>query len=200
MDTVLFFIAAIVIGLIIHKAMLWLDHRNPHTQRITIVSLAFCFAMAYIAEQYFGIADITGAYIAGIVLCSLEDAPYIERRVDISSYTLFAPVFFASIGLKTDISGLTPTILLFSACFVIVALLTKIIGCGLAAKLCRFSWPDSLKVGVGMMTRGEVALIVAQKGLGVGVVDSVFFTAVILLIVVSSIVTPLALKGLFSKG
>ena len=109
MDTVLFFIAAIVIGLIIHKAMLWLDHRNPHTQRITIVSLAFCFAMAYIAEQYFGIADITGAYIAGIVLCSLEDAPYIERRVDISSYTLFAPVFFASIGLKTDISGLTPT-------------------------------------------------------------------------------------------
>ena len=200
MDTVLFFIAAIVIGLIIHKAMLWLDHRNPHTQRITIVSLAFCFAMAYIAEQYFGIADITGAYIAGIVLCSLEDAPYIERRVDISSYTLFAPVFFASIGLKTDISGLTPTILLFSACFVVVALLTKIIGCGLAAKVCRFSWPDSLKVGVGMMTRGEVALIVAQKGLGVGVVDSVFFTAVILLIVVSSIVTPLALKGLFAKG
>ncbi len=191
MDTVLFFIAAIVIGLIIHKAMLWLDHRNPHTQRITIVSLAFCFAMAYIA---------TGAYIAGIVLCSIEDAPYIERRVDISSYTLFAPVFFASIGLKTDISGLTPTILLFSACFVIVALLTKIIGCGLAAKLCRFNWGDSLKVGVGMMTRGEVALIVAQKGLGVGVVDPVYFTAVILLIVVSSIVTPLALKGLFAKG
>ena len=180
MDTVLFFIAAIVIGLIIHKAMLWLDHRNPHTQRITIVSLAFCFAMAYIAEQYFGIADITGAYIAGIVLCSLEDAPYIERRV--------------------DISGLTPTILLFSACFVIVALLTKIIGCGLAAKLCRFSWGDSLKVGVGMMTRGEVALIVAQKGLGAGVVDPVYFTAVILLIVVSSIVTPLALKGLFAKA
>ena len=166
----------------------------------TIVSLAFCFAMAYIAEQYFGIADITGAYIAGIVLCSLEDASYIERRVDISSYTLFSPVFFASIGLKTDISGLTPTILLFSVCFVVVALITKIIGCGLAAKVCRFSWPDSLKVGVGMMTRGEVALIVAQKGLGVGVVDSVFFTAVILLIVASSIITPLVLKGLFAKG
>ena len=148
----------------------------------------------------FGIADITGAYIAGIVLCSLEDAPYIERRVDISGYMLFSPVFFVSIGLKTDISGLTPTILLFSACFVIVALLTKIIGCGLAAKLCRFSWGDSLKVGVGMMTRGEVALIVAQKGLWAGVVDPVYFTAVILLIVVSSIVTPLALKGLFAKA
>ncbi len=82
----------------------------------------------------------------------------------------------------------------------VVALITKIIGCGLAAKACRFNWSDSLKVGVGMMTRGEVALIVAQKGLGVGVVDSVFFTAVILLIVVSSIITPLVLKGLFAKG
>ena len=199
LDTVLFFIVAVVIGLVAHKAMLWLDHRNPHTQRITIVSMAFCFAMAYIAEQYFGIADITGAYIAGIVLCSMNDAPYVERRVDISNYTLFAPVFFASIGLKTDISGLTPAILLFSVCFVVVALVTKIIGCGLAAKLCRFSWGDSLKVGVGMMTRGEVALIVAQKGLEVGVVDPVYFTAVILLIVVSSVLTPLVLKVLFTK-
>ena len=82
----------------------------------------------------------------------------------------------------------------------LVALITKIIGCGLAAKICRFNWGDSLKVGVGMMTRGEVALIVAQKGLGAGVVDPVYFTAVILLIVVSSIVTPLALKGLFAKA
>ena len=199
LNTVLFFVAAIVIGVVCHRAMQWLDTRNPHTQRITIVSMAFCFAMAYIAEQYFGIADITGAYIAGIVLCSIQDAPYVERRVDISNYTLFAPVFFASIGLKTDISGLTAEILLFSICFVIIALITKIIGCGLAAKICRFSWGDSLKVGVGMMTRGEVALIVAQKGLEVGVVDPVYFTAVILLIVVSSVATPLVLKVLFTK-
>ena len=199
-NTVLFFATAIGVGLIAHFAMKWLDKRNPHTQRITIVSMAFCFAMAYIAEEYFGIADITGAYIAGIVLCSMDDASYVERRVDISNYVLFAPVFFASIGLKTDISGLTPQILLFSVCFVIMALITKVIGCGLAAKICRFSWADSLKVGVGMMTRGEVALIVAQKGLDIGVVDPVYFTAVILLIVVSSVATPLVLKVLFTKA
>lgn len=199
-NTVLFFATAIGVGLITHFAMKWLDKRNPHTQRITIVSMAFCFAMAYVAEEYFGIADITGAYIAGIVLCSMDDASYVERRVDISNYVLFAPVFFASIGLKTDISGLTPQILLFSVCFVIVALITKVIGCGLAAKVCRFSWADSLKVGVGMMTRGEVALIVAQKGLDIGVVDPVYFTAVILLIVVSSVATPLVLKVLFTKA
>ena len=199
-NTVLFFATAIGVGLIAHFAMKWLDKRNPHTQRITIVSMAFCFAMAYVAEEYFGIADITGAYIAGIVFCSMDDASYVERRVDISNYVLFAPVFFASIGLKTDISGLTPQILLFSVCFVIVALITKVIGCGLAAKICRFNWADSLKVGVGMMTRGEVALIVAQKGLDIGVVDPVYFTAVILLIVVSSVATPLVLKVLFTKA
>ena len=191
--------SAVGVGVVAHFAMTWLDKRNPHTQRITIVSMAFCFAMAYIAEEYFGIADITGAYIAGIVLCTMDDAPYVERRVDISNYIIFAPIFFASIGLKTDISGLTPEIFLFCVCFVIMALITKIIGCGLAAKLCRFNWGDSLKIGVGMMTRGEVALIVAQKGLDVGVVDSVYFTAVILLIVVSSVATPLVLKALFTK-
>ena len=160
----LFFVVAVIVGFVLYKAMTWLDNRNPYTQRITIASLGFCFAMAYIAEQYFGIADITGAYIAGIVLCNIHDAPYVERRVEISNYMMFAPVFFASIGLKTDISGLTPDILLFCVCFVIVALITKIIGCGLAAKICKFNWADSLKVGVGMMTRGEVALIVAIKG------------------------------------
>ena len=117
-NTLLFFATALGVGLVVHYAMKWLDQRNPHTQRITIVSMAFCFAMAYIAEEYFGIADITGAYIAGIVLCTMDDAPYVERRVDISNYVIFAPIFFASIGLKTDISGLTPEILLFCVCFV----------------------------------------------------------------------------------
>lgn len=74
-NTVLFFATAVGVGVVAHFAMTWLDKRNPHTQRITIVSMAFCFAMAYIAEEYFGIADITGAYIAGIVLCTMDDAP-----------------------------------------------------------------------------------------------------------------------------
>ena len=76
--------------------------------------------------------------------------------------------------------------------------MTKIIGCGLMAKICRFKNKDCIKIGVGMMTRGEVALIVAQKGLAAGLVDSVYFASVILLIVVSSIATPILLKSLFS--
>ncbi len=195
--SILFFVVAIISGFIVYKFFTWLDTRYEHTRRIPIASLCYCFLMAYLAETYFGIADITGAYVAGIVLCNLHDASYIERRVDISSYMIFAPLFFAGIGLKTSFKTMNPTLLLFSICFVIVALAAKIIGCGLISKALKFSTNDSLKIGIGMMTRGEVALIVAMKGLDVGLLTSDYFTAVILLILVSSIVTPIALKFLY---
>ncbi|MBO7333910.1 MAG: cation:proton antiporter, partial [Lachnospiraceae bacterium] len=123
----------------------------------------------------------------------------IAEKMDINSYMLFGPIFFASIGLKTDIGDLNMSILVFALAFVLVGLVSKIIGCGLMAKVCRYSWADSLKIGVGMMTRGEVALIVSQKGLSVGLISPVYFTAVILLIIVSSISTPIILKVLYSK-
>lgn len=199
LKTVIFFFIAIVGGMIFFKIFLILDHRYPHTRRIPIVSLAFCFGLSYVAEKYFGIADITGAYIAGIVLCNLSDNTYIERKVDVSSYMLFGPIFFASIGLKTNFDTMDSTLFLFCICFVVVALLAKIIGCGLTAKLCRYNFSDSLKIGVGMMTRGEVALIVAQKGLTTKLLTSDYFTAVILLILFSSIATPIILKFLYNK-
>ena len=181
-NTVLFFVFAIVVGYISYKIFKWVDNRYPHTRRIPIAGLAYCLALSYIAESYFGIADITGAYVAGIILCSIRDSNYIAEKMDINSYMLFGPIFFASIGLKTNIDNLNGEIFLFSLGFVAVALLAKIIGCGIMARLCRFNTMDSLKIGVGMMTRGEVALIVSQKGLAVGMLSPVYFTSVILLI------------------
>ena len=137
--------------------------------------------------------------MAGIILCSIQDSQYIDEKIDINSYMLFGPVFFASIGLKTSIDNIDLSIIIFSIGFVLVALVTKIIGCGLMAKICRFNFKDSLKIGVGMMTRGEVALIVSQKGLSVGLLTPVYFTAVILLIICSSISTPIILKLLYAK-
>ena len=198
-STLLFFVFAIGVGFIFYYIFKWVDEKYPHTRRIPIAGLALCFALAYIAEEFFGIADITGAYVAGIILCSIKDSEYIAEKMDINSYMLFGPVFFASIGLKTSIDNLDSTILIFAVGFVIVALVTKIIGCGLVAKLCKFNWGDSLKIGVGMMTRGEVALIVSQKGLSVGLLSPEYFTAVILLIIVSSISTPIILKVLYAK-
>lgn len=199
LKTVLFFVFCCVLGFLARKIMAWVNKRHPHTQRLPIFSLAFCLILAYLAENKFGIADITGAYIAGIVLCNLTDSKYIERKMDISAYMFFAPVFFAGIGLKTDLSGMTSELMIFSILFVLVGLLSKIISCGLVAKLAGFDYNDSLKAGIGMMTRGEVALIVAQKGLDAGLVESSFFSAVILLIIVSSMLTPFCLKMLFNR-
>lgn len=198
-NTVLFFVFAIILGFIIYKIFQKVDNRYPHTRRIPIIGLALCFVMAFAAEHFFGIADITGAYVAGIILCSCKDSTYIEEKIDINSYMLFGPVFFASIGLKTNLDNMTGAILLFALAFVVVGLVAKIVGCGLMSRICGIKGKDCLKVGVGMMTRGEVALIVAQKGLAVGLMEPVYFTAVILLIIVSSISTPIILKLLYSK-
>lgn len=198
-NTVLFFILAIGVGIVIYFFFKKYDAKHPHTRRIPILGLALCFIMAYIAEVKFGIADITGAYVAGIILCSLKDSEYIAEKMDINSYMLFGPVFFASIGLKTDISNFSSSLVVFCVGFVLVALITKIIGCGLMSRACGFKGLDTLKIGIGMMTRGEVALIVAQKGLSAGLISSEYFTAVIMLIIISSISTPILLKILYAK-
>jgi len=199
LKAIAFFAIAIVSGFIIYKAFKWLDARYEHTRRIPIAALCYCMFMAYVAERYFGIADITGAYVAGVVLCNLHDVKYVERKVDVSSYMVFAPIFFAGIGLKVSFSSMNPRLLFFSVSFVIVACIAKIIGCGTTAKLCRFNFNDSLKIGIGMMTRGEVALITAQKGLSAGLITSDYFTAVILMILVSSILAPILLKILYKS-
>lgn len=199
LHTVLFFVFAIGVGIIIYKVFKRIDKRYPHTRRIPILGLALAFSMAFVADYYFSVADITGAYIAGVILSSLDDSDYISRKMDINSYMLFGPVFFCSIGLQTNVKNLDMTILIFSLCFVAVGLLSKVLGCGLMSKVLGYRWGDSFKIGVGMMTRGEVALIVAQRGLAAGMMNEAYFTAVILLIIVSSIVTPIILKILYDR-
>jgi Kef-type K+ transport system membrane component KefB len=194
-----FFACAIIVGFLIYKFFLWYDKRHPHSRRIPIYALGVALIFAYAAEKFFGIADITGAYIAGIVLCSLSDASYMESKIDINSYMFFSPIFFASIGLKTNLSGMDMSLLWFAIAFVIVGCVSKIIGCSGISKLLGFNGRESLQIGYGMMVRGEVALIVATKGLSVGLIESKYFTSVILLIIVSSVLVPILLKKSFSK-
>ena len=197
--TIAFFALSFVVGIAIFKLMQKVEHKWPHTRRIPIMGLALAFAMAYVADRYFGVADITGAYVAGIILSSLDNSEYIDRKMDINSYMIFGPVFFANVGLQTNLKTVDMTILAFSAAFVIVGMLGKVVGCGLVAKLLKYNTSDALKIGVGMMTRGEVALIVAQRGLKAEIIDSRYFTAVILLIVLSSILTPIILKAIYAS-
>ena len=195
-----FFACAVGSGLLVNRFMHWLGDHYPHTRRMPIASLCYCFLLGYIAETYFGIADITGAYLAGVVLCNLSDRDYIERRIDISAYMVFAPLFFTGIGLKTSFGSMNTKLVIFSILFVLVALGAKVIGCGGSALFLGFKKKDALKIGIGMMSRGEVALITAQKGLAAGLLSADFFSAIILLIIVSSIVTPIFLKRVYSDG
>lgn len=139
--TLAFFAAAIVVGFFIKKLFKYLSEKYDHTRRIPILGLVVCFIYAFAAEKWFGIADITGAYVAGIVLSSLRDTHYIDRKVDINSYMIFSPVFFANIGISASFDGFTVSLLLFGLLFVAAGIAGKIVGCGAVARLCRHSWP-----------------------------------------------------------
>lgn len=191
----LFFVFTFVVGLIVYKIFQKITIRHSHTRRLSVWALAFCFLMAYFAEKWFGVADITGAYFAGVILCNLTDMrQYVAKKITVASYILFSPVFFAGIGLRTNLSGITPKILLFALFLIFGAVVSKIVGCGFAARVCRMSYSDSLKIGVGMVARGEVALMVAQKGITAGYIDEKILPAIVLCVVVAALITPVLLK------
>ena len=194
----IFFAGAIVVGIALHYLFKWLFGHFPVTRRLSVFALAVCFLFAWSAEVL-GIAAITGAFIAGMVLSNMGQTHYVERKIEINSYMIFSPVFFASIGIDMDLSGFNMEVLLFSIVLTFVGLATKVIGCGLGAKICGFTNRESMRVGYGMMARGEVGIIVAKLGKEAGIISAEFMFAAVLLVVVTSIATPLFLKLSYSK-
>ena len=153
--------------------------------------------MSFFAERFFGVADITGAFVAGVILSNTVHNHFIARKIDITSYMFLAPVFFASVGLAVNLKDLTPAIIWFAVILTAVAILTKLIGCGDGALMCKYSKRDSLRVGVGMDSRGEVAIIVANKGAAANLMKATLFAPIILMVIVTTIVTPILLKFVF---
>ena len=195
----LFFVFIAVVGFICYRMFQKMDVIWAHHRRLAIVSIAFCFILSYVAEAFFGIADITGAYFAGLILCNImELREYVAKKINIMNYMFFSPVFFASIGIKTVLNGMNAEIALFSLVLLAIAVLSKVAGCGLGAKVCGFNGHDSLSIGVGMISRGEVALIVAQKGAAVGLINTNMFPAIVLVVIVTTLVTPILLKVVMS--
>lgn len=196
-----FFVFAIGVGVGISKLFKIIEKKSPHTRRIPILSIAVCMLYAFVAEKVFGVADITGAFMAGLILSvNHPSAEYVDRRVSISSYTMFAPIFFASIGIKITLNGFGLDILWFALSFVAVAIISKIIGCGGMAKAFKFSAKDSFRIGIGMIARGEVALIVAEKGIAGGLLDARYRVVVVLLVLISSLIAPIILKLLYKNN
>lgn len=196
----LFFVFVAVVGYIFYKLFTFAINRNgKDLRRYVIVAFVFCLLLSFSAERFFGVADITGAYFAGLIICNTQKSKYIASRFETLSYILLSPIFFASIGLAVELPSMTVSIVLFSLILLIVAILTKIIGCGLGAKLCGYSNEESKQIGVGMISRGEVALIVANKGSALGLMSSVFFGPTIIIVIVTTIITPILLKIVFNR-
>lgn len=197
-----FFVFVGVGGYIIHTIFQkWVQGYERDLQRFVIVSFVICLLFSYCAEQFFGVADITGAFFAGLIITNTTHTNYIARRFNILSYILLSPVFFASIGIQVELPDMSAIIIIFAVALVVVAVLTKVIGCGLGAKLCHYSTQDCLRIGAGMISRGEVALIVASKGNAVGLMPSSLLGPVVIVVVITTIISPIFLKMTFaSKG
>ncbi|RGU90901.1 cation:proton antiporter [Clostridium sp. AF15-17LB] len=196
-----FFVFSAVAGFIFYKVYkAWTEGASRGLHRHVIIAFVFCLLMAYTAEQYFGVADITGAFIAGLIISNTERSVFIQTKFDTLSYMLLSPVFFASIGLKVVLPKMSGLIVAFALLLMLVAVLTKIIGCGLGAKVCGYKPYQCKRIGVGMISRGEVALIVASKGTAVGLMSSAFLGPVVIMVVFTTIITPVLLKIIFKKG
>lgn len=167
---------------------------NFRKQRITTYVLVGCLLVSFASEYFFGVADITGAYLLGLFLSKHEIKEEVSDKIRRPSYLFFSPIFFASVGLKVELEGLDGAMLVFSVLLLAVAILSKIIGCGLGARICGFTRRESAQVGVGMISRGEVALIVAQKGYAMGLMSAALFPPIVLVVIATTIITPVILK------
>lgn len=191
-----FFIFSIIVGVIMHKVFKWWFSHDPNhgLQRYSIVSFAFALIMAYCSEEFFGVADITGSFVAGLIISGTAQSEYVMKRIGTLSYMLITPIFFASIGLKLEPIQVTWGLVGLVVLLCVAAVLTKIIGCGGGALLCRYNPAQSLRIGCGMISRGEVALIVADKGMNLGILPEMFVTPILLCVVFTTVITPIFLK------
>ena len=191
---ILAYLAAMaILAVVIYKCHDQID-RNIHKRRISTYALAACLLISFASEHFFGVADITGAFLLGLFLSKCKIRSEVARKLSVPSYLFFSPVFFASVGLKVELEGLNGSLILFSLILLLIAVLTKIVGCGLGVKICGFTNIEALQVGVGMVSRGEVALIVAQKGYAMGLLDAALFPPIVIVVIATTIITPVILK------
>ncbi|MCL2087402.1 MAG: cation:proton antiporter [Oscillospiraceae bacterium] len=188
-----FFGFAILGGLFMNKLYNSIYEKFGRTKRLSVFAVAYCFLMVYLAE-WLGLANIIGAYIAGIAFCNTKCVEYLETKTNVLSYMLFTPIFLANIGLKASFDSMDTNAILFTVFFVLAAVVSKFLGCGLGAKICGFTSRESFQVGAGMIARGEVSFVVASKVTAVGLISPDIFLSVIIVSLSTILITPMLLQ------
>ncbi len=195
----LFFVFALIIGILYKKIITWYDNRvhDRNLHRFPVAAFALCLFVSWAAEVWFGVADIIGAFFVGLIVANCPKGSYISSKFSPLSYLLLTPIFFANIGLEITLPKIDAQIMLFTAMLIIVGVLSKLIGCGIGAKVCGYNRREAIQIGFGMACRGEVALIVANKGFDLGLLPQEFFGPIIIFVVCCAIFTPILLKLAF---
>ena len=177
--------------LIAWKVVPWVMNKFtklPVSETVISSALIICFVYAFAAE-YTGVANIIGAYIAGIAIGLTKFKHEVFEKVETISYSIFVPVFFAYIGISAEFTGILDNLGLIIS-LSILAILTKFVGAGPGAKLSGFGWNSSMGIGSAMVSRGEVALIVASMGLASNLITQDLYATIIVVVIVTTIVTP----------
>ena len=197
---VLFFVFAVVAAFGGIRPFRWVtDHaQQTNLRRAPVFVFVICLLLAGCVQEFFGVSDMMVVLVAGLVLAINFKAEYIRSKFEPLSYLLLTPVFFSGIGIKVELPRLSGSLVAFSLLLLAVAVLSKVIGCGLGARLCGFNTAESIQVGTGMACRGEVALIVANRGLSMGALSQAMMTPVVITVVGCAVLTPLLLKLAFS--
>lgn len=172
------------------------DKIKPGGDLLTF-SIALAILVACIAEGL-GIAAITGAYICGLMLSSIEHKEYLERNVKAISSGFLSLIFFASIGIEANLKGINFNVVLITLVMFVIAVIGKLIGCGGAARLLKISRSEALQIGTGMISRGEVAIITANIGLQKGIISEEIFLPTLIVVILTTVITPILLKFAFS--
>ena len=189
---VLFFVAAAVVVVWVAPALMTLAGVLKAPSGIAVMAVIICLAMAW-ASNLAGLSYAVGAFFAGIAVSNSDYAEDADRYIEPVGDTLFVPVFFVGIGLQT--TGVDDTkMIVFIAIMTVLGVITKVVGCGLGGRMAGFGGASALMIGAGMVPRGEMALITAQIGFNEHVLGSEYYSTIIFIISLVTLVAPLLLK------
>lgn len=195
---ILFFGMAIGLGVLLFKVFEKIEKKDTKTEQMPTYSIAFALILAYIAERL-GVSGIIGAYIAGLVIGNTEKGRKVKGKIDLVVHMIFSPIFFASVGLNLTTLSFSKPVWIFIIIFTVVTIISKVIGNGLGAKICGYSNEKAVQIGIGMATRGEVALIIADEAQKIGLINEEVFSIVIIMVLLVTLITPILLHYSFER-
>jgi len=196
---VIFLVASTAFGLYVLPKLVRITRKLPISQGVLSLAMVVLLFYGVAAEVVGGMAAITGSFLAGLMFARCEEKERLEQGVAALAYGLFVPIFFVSIGLEVDVRDLRGEALVLTGVIILVAIASKFFGSGLGARWAGFTWRESWQMGAGMVSRGEVGLIVANVGIGAGLVGGSEFSAIVGMVLATTIVTPPMLRALFAE-